>query len=211
MFLSIANASAVTLYVSDIQFVAIREGQNNNTRAVERGIKSGTPLEVLDQNDGYTRVRTPAGNEGWIADYFLSEDRVSRDQLINLQTQLTDLSETKIALQEELDKANNLVTALRSDVTTLATDKVNLESQIKEMEMITSQAQIIVENNSDNQFAIESLQQRLEFAQNTAANLSHSHEQKWFMIGAGTLFSGIFIGGIFSLFRRKKTNTGAWV
>ncbi|WP_418138795.1 TIGR04211 family SH3 domain-containing protein [Marinomonas sp. RS-M-Aa-14] len=99
-----ATAHSATVYVSDIQFVAIREGLDNNTRAVERGLKSGTPLEVLEQSEGYTKVRTPSGNEGWVADYFLSENIITRDQLDVIQASL----DKSIASREEIVKALNL-------------------------------------------------------------------------------------------------------
>ena len=74
-FSVILSAQAETVYVSDIQFVAIREGLSNDTRATERGIKSGTPLTVLQRRNDYVKVRTPDGNEGWLPNYFISEDR----------------------------------------------------------------------------------------------------------------------------------------
>ncbi|MCZ2723482.1 TIGR04211 family SH3 domain-containing protein [Marinomonas sp. 15G1-11] len=212
-FISVALSSslmAATVYVSDIQFVAIREGQSNNSRATERGIKSGTPLEVLSKSENYTRVRTPSGNIGWVANYFLSDDKVSRDELIDLQTQITSLSETKITLQDKLDDATALVDTLKTDVTTLATEKEAIEKRLNELNELTQEAQEIVSRNDENVFAIASLEQRLISAQEKADRLQSSHEQKWFMIGAGTLLGGLVIGVLVPLNRRKKVNNSSW-
>ena len=207
----ISSTLAATVYVSDIQFVAIREGQNNNSRAVERGLKSGTPLQIMQQAEGYTQVQPPAGNIGWIADYFLRDDKVSRDQLIELQTQITQLAEIKISLQDELANSVNLANTLKVDVTTLATEKARLEAHLAELNELTTEAQEIVKNNNDNVFAIQSLQQRLQSSEAKTLALQKSHEQKWFIIGAGTLLSGLLVGIIIPMTRRKKQNTGAWV
>ncbi|MFT2109854.1 TIGR04211 family SH3 domain-containing protein [Marinomonas sp. 2405UD68-3] len=212
-FISVVLSSSVlaaTVYVSDIQFVAIREGQSNNTRATERGIKSGTPLEVLSKSGGYTRVKTPSGNIGWVADYFLSDDKVSRDLLVNLQTQITTLSKTKITLQDELDEATILTDQLKSDVEKLTSDKSNLEQHLAELNELTQKAQEIVSQNDENAFEISSLKQRLINAQEKADKLQASNEQKWFAIGAGTLLSGLLIGVLIPLNKRKKVNNSSW-
>lgn len=208
---ALSSAHAETMYVSDIQFVAVREGQSNSTRAVERGLKSGTPMEVLDRSDGYTQVRTPSGKIGWVADYFLSEDKVSRDQLIDLETQITQLTETKLNLESRLTEVSNQNNTLKQDVTKLAGDKMALEADIAEQRELVTQAQQIVQRNDDYLFEIESLKQRLESAESRADSLQSSHEQKWFMIGAGTLVAGLLAGLIAPMTRRKKPSTGSWV
>ncbi len=212
-FISVALTSSVladTVYVSDIQFVAIREGQSNNTRATERGIKSGTPLEVLSKSNGYTRVRSPSGNIGWVADYFLSDDKVSRDLLVSLQTQITTLSETKITLQDQLDEATTLADTLKSNVDQLTTEKIELEENLASLNQLTQKAQEIVSRNDENAFEIKSLEQRLITAQEKADKLQSSHEQKWFAIGAGTLLGGLLIGILIPLNKRKKVNNSSW-
>ena len=107
---------------------AIREGQNNSTRAVERGIKSGTPLEVLARDQGYVQVRTPEGNVGWIADYFTTEDMVSRDLLVSLQNQLAEAKSSQANVNEALLQVRNDNETLSQTVANLTQQKQSLEN-----------------------------------------------------------------------------------
>lgn len=205
-----AQAQAETVYVSDIQFVAIRAGLDNNTRAMERGIKSGTPLTVLDRRNGYTKVRTPSGNEGWLPDYFISEDRVSRDQLVYLQDQLTKAKEAKLAAEETLQQTKNANSELVNSVNSLTSQKQELEKQLNDVSELAQRAKEIVSANDESDYKIQSLQQQVDSLVAQNEELSSSIEQRWFMIGAGTLLIGGIIGLIFPMTRRKKVSSSSW-
>lgn len=205
-----ASASAVTVYVSDIQFVAIREGQDNSTRAVERGIKSGTPLEVLEQSNGYSKVRTPTGAEGWVADYYLSDDMVTRDQLEELQKRLTTAIQRRNNINNELKESQAEAQALLNTQTELQQENQVLKAQLEDVQSIAEKAEIIVSQNDTVTYQIESLKQQASIAEQASQQLQNSHQQKWFMIGAATLFGGLLLGTLLPLLRRKKAGTGNW-
>lgn len=206
-----AVAQATTVYVSDVQFVAIRQGQDNNSPAVERGIKSGTPLQVLEKSNGYTKVKTPSGNVGWVADYFLSDDQVTREQVIQLQEQLTKLSQSKVDLNKQYDESQQNVAALTTQVSNLEKDKAQLTQQLASMKALTDKAKTIVEKNDNVAYQIDTLKQQLAAAKAQAKDKGDSNQQKWFAIGAGTLLGGVIIGILIPLTRRKKTSSGTWV
>ncbi|GAB3476591.1 TIGR04211 family SH3 domain-containing protein [Marinomonas epiphytica] len=205
-----SSVLSATVYVSDIQFVAIREGQSNNTRAVERGLKSGTPLEVLEQQNGHTKVRTPDGNEGWVADYFLSDTAVTRDQILALQEQLTRANESKVDAQDALANNQSQLQELSRTISDLEAQNLSLQENLAESKEITAKAQIIVEQNDNISYQLESLKTQAETAQQTMLKLQNSTNQKWFMIGAATLFLGFIMGVIIPMSRRKKVNTSSW-
>ncbi|GGN22065.1 MULTISPECIES: TIGR04211 family SH3 domain-containing protein [Marinomonas] len=205
-----ATAHSATVYVSDIQFVAIREGLDNNTRAVERGLKSGTPLEVLEQSEGYTKVRTPSGNEGWVADYFLSENIVTRDQLDVMQANL----DKSVASREEVVKSLNASQAkfqeLSNTNTALKEENESLKQQLQEAVNLTKKAQVIVSQNDDASYQLESLKQQADAAIAQSEKLQDTTEQQWFVIGAATLFGGLLLGSLLPMLRRKKSSSGSW-
>ena len=205
-----ATAHSATVYVSDIQFVAIREGLDNNTRAVERGLKSGTPLEVLEQSEGYTKVRTPSGNEGWVADYFLSENIVTRDQLDVMQANL----DKSIASREEVVKSLNASQVKFQELsninTALKEENESLKQQLQEAVNLTKKAQVIVSQNDDASYQLESLKQQADAAIAQSEKLQDTTEQQWFVIGAATLFGGLLLGSLLPMLRRKKSSSGSW-
>lgn len=205
-----ATAHSATVYVSDIQFVAIREGLDNNTRAVERGLKSGTPLDVLEQSEGYTKVRTPSGNEGWVADYFLSENIITRDQLDVMQANL----DKSVASREEVVKSLNASQAKFQELsninTALKEENESLKQQLQEAVNLTKKAQVIVSQNDDASYQLESLKQQADAAIAQSEKLQDTTEQQWFVIGAATLFGGLLLGSLLPMLRRKKSSSGSW-
>ncbi len=205
-----ATVHSATVYISDIQFVAIREGLDNSTRAVERGLKSGTPLEVLEQSEGYTKVRTPSGNEGWVADYFLSEDMVSRDQLDALQTRLNKSNETRTEIANALNLSQQKIQSLNNINTNLQNENQQLKLKLQNATELSEKAQAIVSQNDDVSYQIESLKQQASTAIAQSEILQDTTEQKWFMLGASTLFGGLLLGILAPMLRRKKTGTGSW-
>ncbi len=205
-----ATVHSATVYISDIQFVAIREGLDNSTRAVERGLKSGTPLEVLEQSEGYTKVRTPSGNEGWVADYFLSEDMVSRDQLDALQTRLNKNNETRTEIANALNLSQQKIQSLNNINTNLQNENQQLKLKLQNAAELSEKAQAIVSQNDDVGYQIESLKQQAAAAVAKSEELQDTTQQKWFMLGASTLFGGLLLGILAPMLRRKKTGTGSW-
>lgn len=209
-FSVILSAQAETVYVSDIQFVAIREGLSNDTRATERGIKSGTPLTVLDRRDDHIKVRTPDGNEGWLPSYFISEDRVSRDQLVYLQNQLTQAKEAQIEAEETLQETKDVNSELVTSVETLTSQKQALEDQLNGVSELAQQAKAIVSANEESDYKIQSLQQQVDTLVAKNESLNSSLEQRWFLIGAGTLIVGAIFGLLFPMTRKKKVSSSSW-
>lgn len=205
-----ATAHSATVYISDVQFVAIREGLDNSTRAVERGLKSGTPLDVIEQNDGYTKVRTPSGNEGWVADYFLSEDMVTRDQLDTLRTRLSKSTESRTEIVDTLKASQQKIQELSNTNTSLNNENKSLKQQLQTAAELSEKAQAIVSQNDDVSYQIESLKQQASTAIAQSEKLQDTTEQKWFMLGAVTLFGGLLLGALLPLLRRKKNSTGSW-
>lgn len=209
-FCILSSAYAETVYVSDIQFVAIRDGMSNSTRATERGIKSGTPLTVLERRDSYIKVRTPEGNEGWLPDYFISEDRVSRDKLVYLQDQLTKAKEAQAEVRKKFDNSQQTHAELSQSVESLTKQREALEEQLKDVSKLAQKANAIVSANEESHFQIQSLQQQVDNLVAQNEKLTSSTEQRWFMIGAGTLILGGILGLVFPLSRKKKVSSSSW-
>lgn len=205
-----AATEATTVYISDVQFVAIREGMENSTRAVERGLRSGTPLEVLERSQGHTKVLTPNGNQGWVADYFLSDNMVNRDQLDQLQNELNRSNLTIAEQSESIKNAEQRIQNLTNVNQSLEQRNTLLENQIREASELSQQAQAIVANNNNVSYQLASLKQQADSAKQYAEKLQDSTQQRWFMLGAATLFGGLLLGTILPMTRSKKKSTSSW-
>ena len=81
---SISVAQARTVWVDDQIYLPLRSGAGTQYRMVQNAMPSGTPLEVLETGSEYSRVRSPQGNEGWVANQYLSNEPIAADQLLSL-------------------------------------------------------------------------------------------------------------------------------
>jgi len=75
---------AATKYVTDEFEIMLRTGQSTK-HEIRRQIKSGTPLQVLQESEGYTQVRMPNGIEGWVLSRYLMNQPSGRDRLAALE------------------------------------------------------------------------------------------------------------------------------
>lgn len=93
---------AATAYIIDEIRVSLRDSPCESCAVVERGMPSGTRLEVVESRDGWSRVRTAAGKEGWVLSRYLTNTPIARDQLDTLRLELEQLREENQSLRERL-------------------------------------------------------------------------------------------------------------
>ena len=60
--ISVGIVCAETQYVSDQLVITLREGQGNEYKIIKM-LKTGTPLEIIEESELYLKVRTESGNE----------------------------------------------------------------------------------------------------------------------------------------------------
>jgi SH3 domain protein len=109
------SSAAATKYVTDEFEIMLRTGQSTK-HEIRRQIKSGTPLEVLQESDGYTNVRMPSGVEGWVLSRYLMNQPSGRDRLAALEKRHEKLKtkfdlaveEEKASMQKEIQKLKNI-------------------------------------------------------------------------------------------------------
>jgi len=82
-----ATASAETLYVTDSLRLALYESEDTSDKPVSN-LVSGTPVQLLERDASLARVRTPAGDEGWVKASFLVPDKPARARLAELEAEL---------------------------------------------------------------------------------------------------------------------------
>ena len=73
MAVHVASVSAETRYVSDVLVISVRDGQNKDA-AVLGYIKTATPVDIIEEQGDYLKIKTKDGLEGWVlAKYIVSE------------------------------------------------------------------------------------------------------------------------------------------
>ena len=191
-----ASAQASTVYISDQLTVPMRSGPSNAHRILHRGLPSGTRLEVVsvDEQAGFTQIRTERGTDGWIRSQYLVSQPIARDRLRDAKAEIQRLTRRIAQVSEQLASARSTGTNAQSSVNSLAADKKGLEIELAEVKRVSAGA---LEEHQEN-LQLESLNARLraEVDDLVAASrrLESNLQERWLMIGGGLVFAGLIAG-----------------
>jgi SH3 domain protein len=112
-----AHAVAQTVYVTDMLQLGLYRESGDRSQPFGT-LPSGTPLEVLERQRNYARVRTPDGSEGWVKTAYLVAEKPARTRLANLETENRRLSQRFAAVRETLSAARQRVVELEERAAT---------------------------------------------------------------------------------------------
>lgn len=124
-----AAARADTRYVSDELIITLRSGRSAEFRILDY-LKTGTPLEVLEEEGAHLRVRTRGGKEGWVLKRYTTSEQPKAEVIRNLRKQIEDMkttveeAEIYVAERERLLEENKR----------LKTEKENIEQKLRRLE-----------------------------------------------------------------------------
>ena len=207
---SVSVAQARTVWVDDKLYLPVRSGAGTQFRIIENAVPSGTPLEVLEVGDGYTKVRTPKGTEGWVSSQYLSNqpiaaDRVRRatQQLEQTRSELTSVREQLSAVTEERDNLQNAENSLSNRagelqeeltrIKNIAADSINLERRNREL-------------REENQ----KLRNDLEVLTAENERLEASKDSDFMLLGAGLVLGGVLLALLIPMLKpTRKTDNWA--
>jgi SH3 domain protein len=85
-----AIASAETLYVTDSLRLALYASEDMSDKPLSN-LTSGAPVQLLERDASLARVRTAAGEEGWVKATFLVPEKPARTRLAELEAELAGL------------------------------------------------------------------------------------------------------------------------
>lgn len=215
---SVGPAHADRRYVSDMLIITLSEGQGTEYKVI-RTLKTGTPIEVLEESGRYLRVRTEEGEEGWVAKQYISSEipkaliiaglnqetnwlsarveELEKRQALLLD-QLKDAERSHAGKVKELEKnANNY----REEVSRMTvelrqiTEKYNilLDQSKKVVDLIGEHDRLQAENAR--------LDMEMDHLKQENARLRSTRMLRWFLAGAGVFFIGLIAGKVL---RKKK-------
>jgi SH3 domain protein len=209
-FIASASAQADTVYIRDIIYVPLRGGQSNEYRILHQGIRSGTVLERLEENDetGFSRVITPDGLEGWIQSQYLVTEPIARDRLANLQSQLETLQTDYQAALDNLEIESEAAKTAAIEIQRLDAQRVELNTELSRITELAANVIQIDQQNDSLLTDVNELNQQIDDLVVMNANLKDTATQTWFMIGGGTVFFGLLLGFVISRQLHARRDSG---
>jgi SH3 domain protein len=203
-----ATAVAETRYVSDRLEIQMRTGKGTQFRIL-RMLPSGTPLEVLetDKENGYTRVRTPGGVEGWVLDRFLMKGRAARDRLADAEKKLAQLELENRKLNTALGELRNAKGSADKELSEFEKENRKLSQELEEIRRTASSALAIDTENKDLKSRIVAYERQAQSLKQENEGLKDRTARDWFMVGAGVVILGMVIGLIIPRIRWRKKSS----
>ena len=196
LLLASTSAGADTVYIRDVIYVPLRGGQSSEHRILHQGIRSGTVLERVEINEetGFSRVRTSSGLEGWIQSQYLVTEPIARDRLEAMEDRVQVLessnSNFESQLSAELEKVGNAVNTIEA----LEQEKEVLNQELSRITTLAADVININDRNGELQAEVQSLNQQIEDLTVMNADLKDQTNQTWYMVGAATIFAGMLLG-----------------
>ncbi len=189
-------------YISDELNVPLRSGPSTAHRILHRGLPSGTQLTILAINEeaGFTQVRTAGGLEGWLTSQYLVREPIARDKLATAEKRLKNL---KDEIAKERETHASLQTEHKEAVSQNKTLNAKVEALTKELTELKVVSANPVKEHARN---VELTQQnallvgQVEELSSKTRQLEANVQLQWLLYGGGL----VLIGLIFGLILKKR-------
>ena len=181
------TAQAERRYVSDTLIITLREAPNSDGRAL-RTLRTGAPVEVLEESGRYLRVQTEAGEEGWVAEQYITPETPKLIIIAQLKDEMNRLREK---IKEYEGAENPFFDKL----------KAAEESYLQKGKELEQSAAKLVDERNKLKAANAGLNTELRNLQKQTETLRGSGKLRWFLAGAAVFCLGLIAGQVS---RRKK-------
>jgi len=206
-----ASASAATVYVDDTLYAPIRSGEGTQYRILHSGVRSGTPLELIERSEsGYSRVRTPDGIEGWMVTRYLTDTPIARQQLESANSQLSQAKETVSTLRSQLEEVTEERNSLRNSEENLEARAGRLSQELTEIKTVAADALNLNRRNEELKNENQKLRNDVEVLTAEKERLEANTDSDFMLIGAGLVLLGIILALIVPALKpSRKTDNWA--
>lgn len=203
LFLFAATVSAETRYVDDVLKITLRTGQGT-THKIMRSLESGTPLEILEDAEEYTLVRTSDGLEGWVLSQYLTKTPIARDRLMQAEKRISRLQTEKQQLEKTLAELRKEKGSVEKQQQNLTVEAAKLSDELAHLRKVAERPIELDRENRELKQQVQAMQRDIEQLKSDNSHLLDKTQREWFITGAGVLLGGVLLGLVLPMFRRKK-------
>ncbi|MDO5673891.1 MAG: TIGR04211 family SH3 domain-containing protein [bacterium] len=200
--LPLAPAYAETRYAKPAMEIIIRESQSIRSKIVAT-VNLAEPVELLDGNNEWSRVKVANGASGWVRTRNLSKapfvpteafqpGSVSGKVLMDAEAAFKEVNAANSQLKQELASCTTDRNTLEDKYTTLTNDPDSILHTRNSLEDARTQ--------------LGEVEEKLAQAQIENKALKMNQSIMWFLAGGGALFLGWLIGRFSGSGRKKRTS-----
>ncbi|MBT8441445.1 MAG: TIGR04211 family SH3 domain-containing protein [Gammaproteobacteria bacterium] len=207
---SVVAQQGEAAWVTDQFEITMRNGKGSR-QTIVRMLPSGTRLEVIevDKEEGYSRVRTRSGAEGWVLNRYLLRQPPARVTMPDVQAQLASSEAQRKQLAQELRDLQKDNATVKGQLGQAESSGDDLQRELARITALSSNTVKIDAENRQLKQTLAQTQQALEDAEAESRRLASRSNREWFVIGALVVIFGILVGLILPRIRwRKKSSWG---
>ncbi|MEW5249755.1 TIGR04211 family SH3 domain-containing protein [Microbulbifer discodermiae] len=198
--------SGSTRFITDQLHVPMRSGKGGEFRILHRGLPSGTRLTLLedDPEDGWSRVRTPAGQEGWVRRQYLVSEPVAEIKLQQVEASLRRFEQMEGNLGGEVRRLETENRELSTALSAEQTKSAQLAGELKDLKSLSADAVSLNQRHQKLLQQYELVKQKQSMAEAEIQRLSDSDSHKRFMYGAAAVLLGAVLAMIAPHLRPRR-------
>jgi SH3 domain protein len=194
-------------YVSDQLIITLRNGKGN-TYQILKTLPTGTRLEILETTDeGYTRVRTSDGTEGWVRTQYMIDDPTAAMRLEETSRKLNNLQEQTTQLRSTLSDVQAERAQLSTERDELVKKLEDTKSRLDHLEEVAARPIVLDTENRELQQKNVALEKELQILNQENQALKDRARREWFIAGAGVLLGGLLLGMLLTRIRWRKQSS----
>ena len=203
MLLAAVQLSAQTLYIQPASEVPLRRGQGTEYK-ITAIISDGTPVNLLEEQEGWSRVKLEDGKEGWILTRYLSATPPLTTRIELLEQEKQTLVAEVEALKQQLGEVTDAHDMAAADLSSCIGERTDLRDRYQTLERDTAD---VVQTKKDLERALEEIEVlKSSYDELKIANsvLKKNESIKWFLAGTGVLLAGWILGRFSQRAKKRK-------
>ena len=198
-------ASAHGAYITDELRAEMRSGASNQHR-ITNFLPAGTRVDVLGEENDFTRVRTPRGSEGWVPSQYVTSTPSAADRLVAAQARIDKLEELAQSGDQKSFQLMNDLETTTARAEQLDNDLTQARAELEEIRTISSNAVQVFEEKQRLTELNERLRDELEDLAADRERLAENLQRQWLLMGAGLIFIGLILGVLI----KSRPRRSAW-
>lgn len=201
------NAYSATGYVSDSFFVPLRGGKGNQYRIINGAVKTGTKLEILDEDGEWSFVQMPSGTKGYMRSQYVSKTPIARILLNQSREELKKSLATQKSLRSVSDELKAENKQLKQELLEQGTSLEDTTSELDAIKRIAASSVDLNKRHQELLNAHQLLQTKIDVLKAENNRYQNDNRQKWFFYGAASVLLGVIITLVIPLFKRTKRHS----
>jgi SH3 domain protein len=200
----VITARAETLYVTDLREISVRSGPGTEYKILSF-VSTGQALVTLETSDGWTKVQTSQGKEGWVLTRFLKAEPPATLSMSELEKKHQQLSLEKVGTATENEQLKAKIKAIDAELTAAKEAASRLETSYESLKKDSTEVLSLKAKVQEGLVELAKEKERGDKFENDYALLNYEQRIKWFLSGGGVLLLGFILGYSSKSSRRRSS------